>query len=120
MHTRGCSTGTSYGGNDAQREPREILKLSPGAGRPEEERGIKNHAAAHISNRQTCWLRGHMWVCAWHEQLPRGLICAWLRDIIVGYLPGLCIREFSSSSADPTRNPGHLAAPALLRKPAPS
>ena len=56
VHTRGCGTGTSYGGDDAQWEPKEILKLSPCAECPEKDKGIKNHAAAHISNRQTCRL----------------------------------------------------------------
>lgn len=119
MRVRGCGTGTSYAGDDAQRESREILTLGPRAGCPERDRGVKNHAAAHISTRQPCLLRGHVWVCASHERLPQGLIRAWLRDVIRGCLPALRVREFSSSSADPTRNPGHLAAAAPLRKPAP-
>jgi len=32
VHEQGCGTGISYGRDDAQQEPGEILKLSPAAG----------------------------------------------------------------------------------------
>lgn len=74
MHTWGCGTGIPYGGDDAHWEPGEIFSLSPCAGCPEQDWGIKNPAASH------------MWVCALHERLLQGLIRVRLWDIAGGYL----------------------------------
>lgn len=126
VQTRGCGTGTSCGGDGAQQEPGEVSKLSLCSGCPKKDQGNKNHSAARVPNGQThpgmrlCFPRRGFDLWGFDPFDPRGLAHAQLRAITVGYLPALCTRGFNSSSADPTQNPGHLAVPALLRKPAPS